>query len=228
LVKFENKVAKAKLEQSRFGFIYFNNSYKTTDGLFALEFVMRSLILSCILTLFATNVFADDMELGRYNCIVDSTQLVTIDDGVTNKYSGYKNGISVGDILIFKILAIYLKVDGAQGFITPTTKKALQYFLLDLEGKIHDFGFLENPIFDDEDKVIVDFSGPYEVHHSIKEDDMSFNYRTLHLHRYFKTDYSLMFVQLPNYAGEQKAHVVTADCRASTHAFPAIFDYFKE
>lgn len=180
---------------------------------------MRSLILSCILTLFATNVFADDMELGRYACMVESTQLVTIEDGITNKYSGYENGITVGDILIFKIKKLS---------ISPETKD-LEFYLENLAGdELYDFGFLENPRFDDEMQMIVDFSGPYLVQHSIKEDAMSFNNRTLNLYRYFKTDYSLMFVELPNYSGEQKAHVVTADCRANTHAFPAIFDYFKE
>ena len=180
---------------------------------------MRSLILSCILTLFATNVFADDMELGRYACMVESTHLVTIEDGITNKYSGYENGISVGDILIFKIKNSYL---------SPDTKD-LEFYLQNLAGdELYDFGFLENPRFDDEMQMIVDFSGPYLLQHSIKEDVMSFNNRTLHLHRYFKTDYSLMFVELPNYAGEQKSHIVTADCRANTHAFPAIFDYLKE
>ena len=107
---------------------------------------MRSLILSCILTLFATNVFADDMVLGQYACMVKSTQLVTIEDGITNKYSGYENGISVGEILIFRI----------KKSRSPETKD-LEFYLHNLEGdKIYDFGFLENPRFDDEMQMIVE------------------------------------------------------------------------
>ena len=63
---------------------------------------MRSLILSCIFTLFATNAFADDLGLGRYTCNVKITKLILLEDGVVKGYSGYKDEIAVGDKLIFE------------------------------------------------------------------------------------------------------------------------------
>lgn len=64
---------------------------------------MRSLLLSCILALLPQNAFAEISVIGRYECTVKTTQLVIIEDGVAQKYSGYENGTDVGDKLIFEI-----------------------------------------------------------------------------------------------------------------------------
>ena len=66
--------------------------------------MIRSLILRCILALLPQNAFAEVSVIGRYECTVKTTQLVTIENGVSKKYSGYKDAVSVGDKLFFEIL----------------------------------------------------------------------------------------------------------------------------
>lgn len=65
--------------------------------------MIRSLILRCILALLPQNAFAEVSVIRRYECTVKTTQLVTIEDGVAQKFSGYENETGVGDKLIFEI-----------------------------------------------------------------------------------------------------------------------------
>ena len=64
---------------------------------------MRSLILGCILALLPHYAFAEVSVIGRYACTVKTTQLMIMEDGVAQKYSGYENETGVGDKLIFEI-----------------------------------------------------------------------------------------------------------------------------
>ena len=67
--------------------------------------MIRSLILRCILALLPQNAFAEYYkELGLYTCTVKTTQLVIMEDGIVQEYSGYENSTGVGDKLIFEIL----------------------------------------------------------------------------------------------------------------------------
>ena len=66
--------------------------------------MIRSLILRCILALLPQNAFAEVSVVGRYECTVKTTQLVIMEDGIVQEYSGYENSTGVGDKLIFEIL----------------------------------------------------------------------------------------------------------------------------
>jgi hypothetical protein len=184
---------------------------------------MRSLIVSFILTLFTTNVFANNLEFGRYTCTVKTTKLILLEDGVAKEYTGYEDGIAIGDKLIFQI----------ETYPDDPSKKGIKFALRDAkDDSILEFGFIWNAVVNRDVGIgsmdaIGDIDDPYQLENRIKEDFMFFGFRRLSLYRYFRTDYSLMWVQLPD-KYSQRTQVVTADCRANTHAFPAIFDYVDE
>ena len=47
---------------------------------------------------------AEVSVIRRYECTVKTTQLVIMEDGIVQEYSGYENSTGVGDKLIFEIL----------------------------------------------------------------------------------------------------------------------------
>ena len=178
---------------------------------------MRTLILSCILSLFPLTAFADDLELGRYTCTVKTTRLVAIEDGVANEYRGFKDGLKVGDKLIFEIKKFQGEDSKGLKFILTNPKDDDFLFLT----------FIINAVFDEYWKAIRDVADQYTVESRIDEDVMLLSNGTLSMFRYFRSDYSLMFVDLPS-RFSQNSLILTADCRANTHAFPALYDYVNE
>ena len=141
---------------------------------------MRSLILGCILALLPHYAFAEVSVIGRYECTVKTTQLMIMEDGVAQKYSGYENETGVGDKLIFEIEKLEIGNYKSLKYRLTNTKLPNTFLVL---------GLVVNPAFNEETKTIGDGADPDHFDNRIEEDFMSFNYRRLSLNRYFKTDY---------------------------------------
>lgn len=174
-------------------------------------------ILTVFFILISGLAWADEKLLGKYNCKVKTNYVLGVEDGVINTFSGFKGQAKVGDQLTFSIT----------GF--------KNVILSDLRFKLDDPKRNQNEFEHVAGRIKITKNG--EVRQADKEFDLNFfvsenviyldkGSSLINFTRYFKTDYSLVYVFKP-IMSFNNTQVLSADCRASKHAFPDLIEYFK-
>ena len=166
---------------------------------------------------------------GSMNCKVKSNKFITIDEGITKEYEGFKNGLLVGDMLTLKYEAfldvIQLTLNNLEGSILPNpfmARLAYNDYGTNKDNKVyaHSGGYgistpAEYKIYIGPNYISSKFMG---VLNGVTSEEY------LDLNRYYKNDWQGMVVK----TNGLNAHVYTLDCRHTDDAFDSIIDKMKK
>ena len=177
--------------------------------------LMRSL-LAFFLLMFGNLALADKTLLGSYNCKIKTNYVLSAEDGSLNTYAGFTNKENVGDSLTFSIKGEEI-----------ISWKELFFEIYDYKRSRSFLSHRIAPVVVNDNGHVVKTGEDFSTNLVVSENAIYFDtgLEVVNFSRYFKTDYSLIYMFKP-WAG-QTIQVLSADCRASKHAFPGLIEYLK-
>ena len=150
---------------------------------------------------------------GKLDCTVKQQAVHKMEEGQPKRFSGYENGVKVGENLIFRY---------------ASDKKGGLLFVLDYPTKDLTESWWEYKnvrTLDSGSKLyVVDMDKVLRLHFSEDKISLKGVSNRLVLKRYYKSDYQGMLVAF--YESNLSTHVIGLDCRTVKDGFQEIFDSF--